>query len=71
MRIKVLEETGIRHGSLVLSHDDQVTVPDEVGRTFCELGWAEDLSGEVPTGERDTRPRTVDPKTVTTTVTGG
>lgn len=62
MRIKVLEETGIRHGDLALSHEDQVTVSDELGTLFCEMGWAEDLSGEVPTGKRDLTPKTIDPK---------
>lgn len=70
MRIKVLEETGIKHDGLHLSHDDQVTVSDEAGRMFVEMGWAEDLSGEVPTGTRDTRPKVVDPKTVTTEIGG-
>lgn len=68
MRIKVLEETGIRHGDLALSHEDQVTVSDELGTLFCEMGWAEDLSGGVATGERDLTPKTVDPQRLVSTM---
>jgi hypothetical protein len=31
---------------------DRLTVPDEVGAKWCALGWASDLAGVVPTGER-------------------
>jgi len=31
---------------------DRFTVPDEVGVKWCSLGWAKDLSGTIPTGDR-------------------
>lgn len=68
MRIKVLEETGIRHEGLQLSHEDEVTVDDVLGGLFCDLGWAEDLGGNVKTGERDTRPKTIDPQRLTSSL---
>lgn len=65
MRIKVLEETGIKDAPYFLSHNDEVTVPDEYGARWCGAGWAQDLDGVVATGERDLRPKTVDPIVVT------
>lgn len=54
MKVKILEETGIREAGLLYPHGDQVTVPDEVGEKWCGAGWAEDLAGNVETGERRT-----------------
>lgn len=57
MRVKILEEslrsvcreTGQRYN---LSRDDVVTVADSTGAHWCAMGWAEDVAGEVETGER-------------------
>ncbi len=54
MKVKILEETGIKHAGVSYQHDDEVTVDDHVGAMFCANGWAEDLAGEVETGERRT-----------------
>lgn len=55
MRIKVTEETLKLNidGKLVAFHEgDQVTVDEDIGRLACAHGWAEDLDGNVETGER-------------------
>lgn len=36
-----------------LQHEgDRITVPDALGLKWCSLGWAKDVDGNVPTGER-------------------
>jgi hypothetical protein len=57
MQIEALE--AIKSGNYLLTEGDRITVPDEVGAHWCEMGWAKDTSGTVPTGERSTAPRTV------------
>lgn len=54
MKVEILEETGIREAGIHYAHEDQVTVPDEVGARWCGAGWAKDLAGNVETGERRT-----------------
>ena len=57
MRVKVLEDelkvkdrdTGRLY---VQAEGDVITVPDALGRAWCERGWAEDVEGDCPTGER-------------------
>ena len=60
MRVKILEES-IKHdidGVLqTFEKDDVRGVPDSVGEYFCSMGWAEDVSGNIPTGERDVNKR--------------
>lgn len=50
MKIEALE--AIKSDGYVLEAEDVKTVPDEVGARWCEAGWARDLAGTVPTGER-------------------
>lgn len=38
---------------------DTLTVPDELGQKWCRLGWAKDLDGIVPTGERKPGPEII------------
>jgi hypothetical protein len=57
MKIEALED--IRSGNYLLTAGDIITVPDEEGAHWCEMGWAKDTSGDVPTGERSIHPRTV------------
>lgn len=71
MKIKVLEETGIRHENLVLSHGDSVTISDHLGKLFCNLGWAEDEAGVVATGKRDLNPKRISPESLIHPVSGG
>lgn len=54
MKVKILEDGGIRHAGQHFESGDEVTVPDEVGAAWCGVGWAEDLAGNVETGERKT-----------------
>lgn len=60
MKVKILEES-IKHeidGVLQTFEKDEVrSVPHNVGEYFCKLGWAEDESGQVKTGERGTSKR--------------
>lgn len=51
MKIEVLEN---RLSSDGFSGElgDRFTVPDNIGSKWCALGWAKDLSGSFPTGER-------------------
>lgn len=51
MRVKILEEQIQSYGYRAFK-DDQLTVPDHVGEHWCKHGWAEDLAGAIPTGER-------------------
>ena len=41
---------------------DVISVPDALGKKWCELGWAKDVDGKVPTGERIVRGAVVDVK---------
>lgn len=50
MRIEALES--IKSGPYVLDEGDRKSVPDEIGQRWCALGWAKDVDGVVPTGER-------------------
>lgn len=60
MKVEILEErlksadpeTG-RHYDL--EEGDRVTVSDTCGEHWCDQGWAKDVAGEVPTGERVVR----------------
>lgn len=60
MKVKILEES-IKHeidSTIQVFEKDEVrSVPDNVGEYFCGLGWAEDVSGQVKTGERSTTNR--------------
>lgn len=76
MKVEILEErlrskdreTGHHY---VLERGDRVTVSDATGRKWCAAGWAKDLSGECPTGERVVRGAVVAPANVRVTTTTG
>ena len=51
MKVEILENKLSSDGFLG-ELGDRFTVPDEVGMKWCSLGWAKDLSGSIPTGER-------------------
>lgn len=53
MRIEALET--FLHGRERFTAGDIRTVDDELGAYFCKAGWAKDLDGNTPTGDRDTR----------------
>lgn len=51
MRVEITEKS-LKDAGMVLSDGDRVTVPAEVGRRWCELGWAKDRDGKVKSGDR-------------------
>lgn len=51
MKIEALEP--IKSDGFVLdSGDIKQQVPDDIGARWCRAGWAKDLDGAIPTGER-------------------
>jgi hypothetical protein len=50
MRIEALEN--FKTGDLRVTAGDVITVDDQIGRHVCAHGWAKDVAGEVPTGQR-------------------
>jgi len=51
MRVEITE-TKLRDSGYDLTEGDTLTVPDEVGASWCANGWAKDTEGKVETGER-------------------
>lgn len=51
MRVEITEKK-LKDAGYSLVEGDTITVPDEVGAYWCGLGWAKDVDGKVPTGER-------------------
>lgn len=51
MRVEITEPV-LRDAGYNLAAGDIITVPDELGATWCGHGWAKDTAGVVPTGER-------------------
>lgn len=53
MKIEILEETGVKtekYGHM--RHGETREVDDHDGAFFCANGWAKDVDGSIPTGER-------------------
>lgn len=67
MRIQVLEKklkdtdpfTGTRYD---VTEGTELVVHDDYGARLCRLGWAKDLDGNVPTGERKEGVEVLSPK---------
>lgn len=59
MRVEVTEKQ-LKDGGYDLVSGDTLTVPDELGRKWCRLGWATDVDGVVPSGERKVVDATVE-----------
>ncbi len=70
MKIRVTEETGIKHDGASYSFEDQCTVSDAVGEYFCSMGWAEDVDGKVASGTRSTTNVVIAPANVMHAHTG-
>lgn len=51
MKIKMLE-TVLSHGER-FEEGETRSVSQETGAHFCDMGWAEDIDGQVKTGTRD------------------
>jgi hypothetical protein len=69
MKIEMIET--VKHERDEYLAEDQRTVPDELGAYFCANGWAKDIEGQVPTGERKTGVATVTPDNVKHTTKAG
>ncbi len=52
MRVRITEER-ILNGRDEYLKDEERTVSDELGNHFCNMGWAIDIEGKVPSAERD------------------
>lgn len=64
MRIKMLDD--YRADGEVFYKDDTRTVPYGFGHFLATNGFAEDMSGAVPTGEKPTGPKRLKPEDVYT-----
>ena len=51
MQIKFLEP--VKHDGRQYETGDIITVGDNIGTSYCTVGWCEDVSGATPTGTRD------------------
>ena len=63
MRIEILET--IKEGRDEFVKDDIRTVSDELGKYFCDNGWARDVTGQANTAERETAEVSITPDNVT------
>jgi hypothetical protein len=54
MRIELLKT--VKHDGRTYTQTDVLTVDDDLGKYFCENGWAKDLANVVPTAEPSTAP---------------
>jgi len=54
VRVKILEEKILEEREAFFKDEIRV-VSDEMGARWCANGWAEDLDGAVPTGDRINR----------------
>jgi len=49
---------------IVMQPGDRLTVGENFGKLACEMGWAQDVAGQVPTGEKRTGAVEVSPQNV-------
>jgi hypothetical protein len=66
MRIEVTEKK-LRDAGYNLVKDDTLTVPAELGKYWCDQGWARDVATKdpYPTGERKVEGATLKPHKLT------
>jgi hypothetical protein len=57
-RIRATDDDG---RDLHMEAGDVRTVGPNFGKLACSMGWAKDVDGNVPTGEKTNRPVTVSP----------
>lgn len=60
-RIRATDDDG---SAVHMEPSDVKTVGENFGKLACELGWARDVEGKVPTGERRSGPVTITPQNV-------
>ncbi len=71
MRVEITEKK-LKDAGYDLVEGDTLTVPEEVGKTWCSRGWCKDTEGKVATGERTPGAQAVQPqKSTHTTKKGG
>lgn len=63
IQIEALEP--IKSDGYDLEMADRLSVPDEVGQRWIAAGWAKDVAGNIPTGERKVMRATVTPHPAT------
>ena len=59
MRVTITEKK-LKDAGYNLVHGDTLTVDNALGAKWCQLGWAQDADGVVPTGERIPGARALD-----------
>lgn len=64
MKIEVIEPGGFFWQGERFGQGDIREVADAMGAQACGLGWAKDAAGKIPTGQRDLKPRILDPKPI-------
>jgi hypothetical protein len=60
MRVEITERK-LKDCGYNLVDGDILTVPDEVGAAWCGHGWAKDVDGMMPTGQRIVHGATLQP----------
>lgn len=66
MRVRALDKINdfdpVERRDIHMEKDDVLTVRDAMGAHFCKHGWAEDVDGVHPTGERKEGAHTLSPE---------
>ncbi len=69
MKVEILEAKLSSHG-FYAEAGDRLTVTDAVGATWCQNGWANDLSGQTSPTDRVVTDSTINPTDMSITVLG-
>jgi hypothetical protein len=69
MKVEILETKLSSHG-FYAEAGDRLTVTDAVGATWCQNGWAKDLSGQIGQSDRVVTDSTINPTDMSITVLG-
>jgi hypothetical protein len=69
MKVEILETKLSSHG-FYAEAGDRLTVTDAVGATWCQNGWAKDLSGQIGLTERVVTDNTINTTDMSITVSG-
>jgi hypothetical protein len=69
MKVEILEVKLSSHGYYAEAAD-RLTVPDDVGMTWCQNGWAKDLSGQINPSDRVVTDSTINPIDLSISVLG-
>jgi len=69
MKVEILETKLSSHG-FYAEAGDRLTVTDAVGATWCQNGWAKDLSGQISQSDRVVTDSIINPTDMSITVLG-